>query len=530
MNSPCPKSATRADAKLKTGLRRWVFPVAGFLSLLWFVFRVAPKPSRAAYPCQRAAAPLAGGFVIWLAGAAGSASLFRHGRRLWQRSRTVLACACLAVAVVLAIGVFAGMPKQAAMAEPNQPIGIGKGIHPGRVVWAHDPGATNWNGPGDGHWWEDRHTNQSAVNAMMSKAVQRLTGETSDRQAWNALFRNFNQTHGGAAAPYKKGEKITIKVNLVGCIFTERNIDPKTYDLGGKRLDYMNTSPQMILALLRQLVNEAGVNPEDISVGDPLSLFPSQYYDPLHAEFPGVHYVDYSGGNEGHPRTRVEPSTVPVYWSSRPEGKAQDYVPAAYAEAKYLINMANMKGHTMAGMTLCGKNHFGSLLRTPPQAGYFDMHASLAGPCPGSGQYRDMVDLIGHAHLGGKTLIYFIDSLYPGVHPKENAPRKWSQAPFNGRWAASLLASQDPVAIDSVGFDFLWSEWDDVPHMPGVDDYLHEAALAEHPPSGTFYDPNHPVATVRLASLGVHEHWNNVKDRQYSRNLGKREGIELVKA
>jgi len=85
------------------------------------------------------------------------------------------------------------------------------------------------------------------------------------------------------------------------------------------------------------------------------------------------------------------------------------------------------------------------------------------------------------------------------------------------------------VAIDSVGFDFLWTEWDNYPRMPGVDDYLHEAALAGNPPSGTFYDPNHPVGTVRLASLGVHEHWNNAQDKQYSRNLGKREGIELAR-
>jgi hypothetical protein len=143
------------------------------------------------------------------------------------------------------------------------------------------------------------------------------------------------------------------------------------------------------------------------------------------------------------------------------------------------------------------------------------------------GKYRDMVDLIGHAHLGGKTLLYLIDGLYPGVHPIDNTPRKF--ASFDGAWAASLLASQDPVAIDSVGFDFLWAEFDSYPRMPGADDYLHEAALAENPPSGTFYDPNHPAATVRLASLGVHEHWNNSKDRQYSRNLGKREGIELVR-
>ncbi len=31
-----------------------------------------------------------------------------------------------------------------------------------------------------------------------------------------------------------------------------------------------------------------------------------------------------------------------------------------------------------------------------------------------------------------------------------------------------------------------------------------------------------------MESLGVHEHWNNATDKQYSRNLGKRQGIELV--
>jgi len=93
-----------------------------------------------------------------------------------------------------------------------------------------------------------------------------------------------------------------------------------------------------------------------------------------------------------------------------------------------------------------------------------------------------------------------------------------------------LFASQDPVAIDSVGHDFLAAEWLDYPRMPGADDYLHEAALANDPPSGTFYDPNHATNTSRLASLGVHEHWNNATERKYSRNLGMKEGIDLVAA
>ena len=71
-------------------------------------------------------------------------------------------------------------------------------------------------------------------------------------------------------------------------------------------------------------------------------------------------------------------------------------------------------------------------------------------------------------------------------------------APFNNRWPCSLLASQDPVAIDSVGFDFLLVDLPKAAGMAGADDYLHEAAQAGDPPSGTFYDPDHPAAVKRL--------------------------------
>ncbi|MBN2104034.1 hypothetical protein JW835_08355, partial [bacterium] len=50
-----------------TGSRIY-FIVIGFLSLVWFLIRVIPRPSRAAYPCQKVAAPAASGFLIWLAG------------------------------------------------------------------------------------------------------------------------------------------------------------------------------------------------------------------------------------------------------------------------------------------------------------------------------------------------------------------------------------------------------------------------------------------------------------------------------
>ena len=489
----------------------WTFLTVGFLSLVWFLVRVIPKPSRVAYPCQRVAAPLAGGFLVWLAGLVGSVLTYRKARSLFGQSRLALACACLVLAVMAGLITLMTMPERMVLAEPstpNAPIGVARGLHPGRVVWVHDPTATDWAGPGDGHWWESAHTDQMVVDRMMSRAIRGLGGEATDVASWNALFRHFNRTCGKGDIGYTPGEKVCIKVNLVGCIASGGTVDPNTYNLVG-RLDYMNASPQMMRALLCQLVYVAGVNPADISIGDPTCLFPNQYHDPLQAEFPNVQYLDRNGGNASHPRTPVTLSSVPFYWSARPAGKTQDYVPLAYAEAAYLIDMANLKAHTAAGVTLCAKNHFGSLRRYPPDSGYYNMHDTLPSAVSGTGRYRCLVDLMGHAHTGGKTLMYLIDGLYSGIHPIDNSPRKWSSAPFNGDWTSSLFASQDPVAIDSVAFDFLWTEYASYPHMSGADDYLHEAALANSPPSGTFYDPDHPANTVRLASLGTHEHWNN---------------------
>jgi gluconolactonase len=525
---PCSKWAGRIE-RLKHGWLFWLVPIAGLLSLAWFLIRVIPKPSRAMYPCQRVAMPLASGFVAWLIGVAGSVVAFRKAKGLLRQSRLPLALACLAVAAVFGVIAVRNMPESrlsAAEQQAHAALGQGKGVHPGRVVWVHDPEATNWAGPGDGHPWQNEHTSQAACDAMISSALRFLTGEATDAKAWDALFRYHNKSRGKGDVGYQSGEKITIKVNFVGFIKTIPSVNRETYALQGWP-DYMNTSPQLIAAVLRQLTQTVGVPQSDIAVGDSLCYFAAEYYDMLHRQFPDVTYLD-CNGTLG--RTKMELSTVPFYWSNRPKEVQQDYVPKAYAEAEYLVNLANLKAHTGAGVTLCAKNHFGSFLRTPPAKGYYDMHKS--GFSRGSREYRDLVDITGHSHVGGKTVLYLLDGLYGGIHYAEQLPRKFKSTPFNDDWTSSVFASQDPVAIDSVGLDFLQAETACQKYscMPGTEDYLHEAALADNPPSGTFYDPDHAENTARLASLGTHEHWNNAEEKQYSRNLGKNEGIELVKA
>ncbi len=521
----CPKTGRPLSRQIAPSWPFWALPIVGLVSLVWFLLRVIPRPSRALYPCQQVAMPLASGFVAWILGAAGSVLAFRKAGRLWRRSRWALALACLAVAVGLGVAVIHNLPQQrlsAAEVQGQSPIGTGKGIHPGRVVWVHDPDATDWEGPGNGHLWEPAHTDRQVCDEMMSKAVRALAGEMTDADAWNAIFRYHNRMRGKGDVGYQPGEKITIKVNFVGMIRTTDAVNRQTYNLQSWQ-DYMNTSPQMIAALLKQLTTTVGVRQGNITVGDTLAHFGNEYYDILHTEFPDVCYLDCS---ERAGRVQTEMSGVPFYWSCRPNATHRDYVPKSYAEAEYFVNMANLKAHPLAGVTLCAKNHFGSLIRTPPERGYYDMHPTVSSK--GTAEYRDLVDLMGHAHLGGKTVLYLIDGLYGGMHFRERVPRRFAAEPFDNDWSNSLFASQDPVAIDSVGLDFVQLLIPEYARTPGADDYLHEAALANDPPSGTFYDPDHAKPTVQLASLGAHEHWNNATDRKYSRNLGRNEGIELI--
>jgi uncharacterized protein (DUF362 family) len=482
---------------------------------------------------MRIAAPLASTFVLWLLGIGSSLLFLKNARAHFKRSRYFTAAFILAIGGITS-AVLISMPNspiQAATKITTQaatPIGDAKGVHPGRVVWVHDPSVTNWSGSGDGHWWESKHTNQTVVDKMLSRTIHELTGKSSDTAAWDTLFKYYNNTHGHGSSGYKVGEKIAIKTNFTFCNYFPDFccVDSMTYSLN-KKLDYMNTSPQMIRALLRQLINVAGVKQSDISVGDPVAYYPNEFYDSCHAEFPNVQYIDHAGK---FGRTKVEFSKSPIYWSCRPAGVKQDYVPSNYANATYLINLANMKSHLGGGITLCAKNHYGSLIRLPTESGYYDLHQSLAFKSPQMGSYRALVDILGSAQLGGKTMLNLIDGLYAGNHNNDTVPHKWKIAPFNGGWTSSIFASQDPLAIECVLFDLFQLDDDpfQYPKIAGADDYLIEAAQANNPPSGTFYDPNHAIATERLQSLGVTEHWNNPVDRKYSGNLGTGKGIELL--
>jgi len=530
---------------------KWLIRLISCLSLIWLLIRVIPKPSRLNYPCIRTTFPFASYFLAWTIGLFSSVLFFRHAKERLRKSNFVVAFFTIIIAVFAAwisvsgliTPLISGKTTPETLAETvsdeiNAPIGDAKGTNPGRVVWVHNPDATDWGGPDSGEsCWEPENINQLIVDNMLSKIVRWLTGKKTVMEAWDYLFKYTNARRGLEDFGYQNGEKIVIKINLTLSNISGRD-NPQDRELKVNLDKTGSTNPQVILSLLRQLVNDVGVNQDDISIGDPVTYFPQQWYDYLVTEFPNVQYLDhypYIG------RKEVTLSTTPIRWSTSDAlDKLEDYLPSSYADADYLINIPVLKSHGLAGITLSAKNHFGSLIRSPvgnlwgETKNYYVLHDNLPKILPGSEKYRCLVDLMGHEHIGGKTVLYLVDALFGGQF-WNGVPYKWEMHPFNGDWPSSLFASQDPVAIDSVGFDFLSAEWPDTVNSGngeigslggGAQDYLHEAAQADNPPSGTFYDPEGDGIAMR--SIGVHEHWNNSIEKKYSRNLGVGDGIELI--
>ena len=401
--------------------------------------------------------------------------------------------------------------------EPvNSPMGSAFGVKPGRVAWVYEPTATTWDGttnsPG---WWADTNTHPEVVAAMLRGAITATGAAGTTTESWSNIFGDFNRRHGKGATGYRAGEKIAIKLNL--------NQARSHGDNGNA--SYI--APQLVLALLQQLVKEVGVAPADITCYDSSRSVPSTIFDACTRAFPGVHFVDSTGG-DGREKYVVDQSK-PLHLG---DGGAPIYFPTCLTQATYLINIAGLKGHTLAGMTVCAKNHLGSVFRTNGSSAASDLHEFISvrpgrGTPQEMGAYNGLVDLNGHEQTGGKTLLYLVDALYAAKHNefRLDPSCKWQSAPFNGRWTSSLLVSQDGVAIDSVALDFLRSEPTLATVVTGkaVDNYLH--AMAQ-PAAKLAYDPEKDGKP--LTSLGVHEHWNNAGDKKYSRNLGGTTGIELI--
>jgi hypothetical protein len=107
----------------------------------------------------------------------------------------------------LALSMTAAATLRSSLFETLSPLGVPRGVVPGRFTWVHDPAAVTWDGPGS--WWTDANNNPSVIDAMVSRSIRGLTNQKSDAEAWSFIFHYFNHAHGRGKAAYKAGENFS---------------------------------------------------------------------------------------------------------------------------------------------------------------------------------------------------------------------------------------------------------------------------------------------------------------------------------
>ena len=493
-----------------------MFHIAGIAAIIWFLVRVVPKPSRINYPCQQVSLTTAIGYIAFW-------GITFQALALWMRKakkRTAKFAPVFLVFFVLMFSISGAVIANTYSVKTQEPtiwypsakdpIGTPQGLKPGRVAWVWNPNATSKFLKG--YWWNEENSDLDVIKNMYSIGLQGLTDETSDYEAWDALFKYFNNEHGFGEVGYQLGEKIAIKININNC-WLERSYWNEDND--------RDASPYVIKALLRQLIDVVGVAEEDITVYDASRkmyhwFYYRTYYESYPAlnpvaEFPNVHFEDARGTWEG--RDKVEPSNQKIYFG---DGLVRT-LPTCVTEAKYLINMPLLKRHPINyGVTFSAKNLFGTFIESVPEIHtYHESGMIMGNPTP-------LIDLLSHEQLGGKTLLYIGDGLF-ATKKDHKTIAKFKMEPFKNDWTNSLFFSQDPIAMDSVMYDFLYTEGTNP--IEGSQNYLHQGA---EPPSNT-YDPEGDGVYLS-ESIGVHEHWDTSIDiwdpNRYSGPSGN--GIDFV--
>jgi hypothetical protein len=541
--------------------------ILGFLATTWFIIRVVPKPSRAKYPCMQVCAPFMSAFVVQMTALIISVWSFRRYRSFFKQNRSILALSFLFIAIagwMIAFSIPSKIAESMSFSgsqsfyPPNDPVGNATGIYPGRVAWYWDSTATNFfctntvnnNGiidPGDDAWFMEKNNNPAVIDSMLSVCILKITGKQTLAEAWDTLFRYYNANHGNGNTGYQAGQKVFIKLNCVGAYgnagdHLNADLSRRDFALTGFALTTIS-NPFVAHSLLKQLVIYAGIPQDMIYIGDPMQNIFKEDYDLWHNSFPGIHYLGndifHTGLDslESLGRTPVVKGTSLIYYSDHktvmPDA-GTDTLYTVFDFADYIINLPAMKAHAAAGISLAAKNNWGSITRSLA----WHLHDGLVSKyndLPYRTEYfmyRAQTDMMEHKLTGGKVMLIIVDGLFCGDEAG-CIPQHWTSYPFNNNWASSIYVSQDPVAIESVCFDFLRTEYNgqngkcNRPNYGAVDDYLHQAADSSLWAPGIVYDPDNDM--ILYSSLGVHEHWNDSVQKEYSRNLGTGNGIELYK-
>ena len=306
-----------------------------------------------------------------------------------------------------------------------------------RVVHVHSTQATNWDFS-TGYYGD--YVDQDVVNSMVDQGVMELTGTSTVANAWRALIPN-----------YVSGEAIAIKVNFNNA---------QSCDDSDNEIDALIHPVNAVVRGLKQI----GVAEEDIWVYEAVRNIPNRFVNGC--LYSGVQF--FGGCRQSEGWNSNDPNAVVSF--NPPSGPTPPSVriPDVLINATYLINMPILKTHDSAGVSLSFKNHFGTINNPGGLHDYI-----FPGWSKFNTQYSPLVDIYQNPHVGAKTVLTVGDGLFGAPAGYTAPPVRWTT--FDDAAANSLFFANDPVAIDSVMYDFLAAETTIMDH---ADSYLSAAEAA----------------------------------------------------
>lgn len=388
----------------------------GIFSLAWFLIRTGTRPSRALYPCQQIALANSLAFVPGLttmvyAGKPiiNKLKLLKKLKKYWLLPWLII---FILVTIILVLSTELAKDRSWGDMVPNQPMGTGIGVNPGRVVWTHDATATTGN---YSNYWTQ--VDQAKVDNMMQMSLKALAGEQSGGSAVGKIF---------GCGTSCAGKKVAIKINM-------NNVGTG---------NAMDANSQTVNALLKQLV-EAQFNPADITVFDASRNMRQPFVADVEAAFPQVKIVSSGDVQMSGENFKFESYCTPT---------GNEPVPQLWKDADYVVNMPLLKHHgSNEGPTLTFKNLFG--MSNNPSA----FHSCVSGNGLVGVYTASFIDKDGNTtSIDKKTKLIVGDGIFGDYTNNGHNIQNWSI--FGNKAPNSLFVSQDPVAVDSVMYDVIQTQ------------------------------------------------------------------------
>ncbi len=423
--------------------KSWTY-ILGFMALLWFIIRVIPKPSRATYPCQRFAFPIASAFVLWITATFFSFKFFRDARSLIRRKRAPGAVALLLTGVVLLALSNLAFPAKSLLAGIMESAAEAPVMVKGYSVEA------------------DSYILPAATVGMVKSETENVF-EISYNEL-EQMVREAVAMAGGLEGLISDGNTVVLKPNIVidNFLGTELPIEAN-----GMVTDWR------VVSVVAKMVRELNPNGKILVIEGSAAESTMGAYVLLNYTKDAIPEVDEFIAIEDNSgawhdtksddlRSALVPAGKALYPDFKlPNGSAPYYYNKQYFEADVFISLPVLKNHESAGVTGAVKN-----------MGIGGTPSNIYG---NSENINGRWEVINHS---ASELHKFIHDFYygrpadfaimDGIQGYSNGPNTNNGPRYlEGHWEGMglILASADPLAMDAIASLVMFHDPTLVPYL-----------------------------------------------------------------